>query len=116
MLHTVLLGSLESVALRLLAAACGPVEQPTAVKACQPSMARARSMGAYLLQGDVFLRTPVLLQVCCCLLRRHPLLCRPLLCYKLACLGSSKLALQAGHQLLQHANSPCRRDSLSVPG
>ena len=73
-------------------------------------MAHASSMGAYLLQGGAFPRAPVLLQVCSCLL------CRPLLCCKLACLGSSKLALQAGHQLLQHANSPCRRSSLSVPG
>ena len=83
---------------------------------CWPSMADAGSMGAYLLQGRVFHRTPVLLQVCCCMLCCRPLLCRPLLCCKLACLGSSKLALQADNQLLQHANSPCRRNYLSVPG
>ena len=88
-------------------------------------MALASSMGAYLLQGGAFPRALVLLQVCCCLLCRPllccpllccPLLCRRLLCCKLACLGSSKLALQADHQLLQHANSPCQRSSLSVPG
>ena len=36
-------------------------------------------------------------------------------CNKLACLGRSRLAIQADQQLLLPANSPCWRNNLSVP-